>query len=68
MQRASDELNLTGLFCDALKYGLSFDKRYYYYDDGYEDKRYWEWDDAWHVTDTRRILEILKEIKSELLS
>ena len=46
---------------------LSIDERYYHYcDDGFEDKRHWEWEDAWHITDTRRILEILKEIRSEL--
>ena len=45
---------------------LSVDYRYYHYCDGFEQDKHWEWDNAWHITETRRIIKILKEIENEL--
>lgn len=45
---------------------LSIDSRYRHSADGYVQDDHWEWENAWHVTDIRRIIEILREIESEL--
>ena len=45
---------------------LSIDKRYYHACDGYVQDGHWEWPNAWHITETRRILEVLREIAHEL--
>ena len=45
---------------------LSIDQRDYHESDGYVQDQHWEWEDAWHITDTRVILRILKEIEHEL--
>lgn len=45
---------------------LSIDKRYYHACDGYVQDDHWDWSNAWHITDTRRIIEILQEMESEL--
>lgn len=45
---------------------LSIDVRYYHGCDGYIQDEHWDWGNAWHITDVRRILEILQEIECEL--
>ena len=45
---------------------LSIDERYYHSCDGYVQDEHWTWGNAWHITDTRRILEVLREISNEL--
>ena len=35
-------------------------------DDGFENTSHWDWNNPWHITDTRGIIEILKDIESEL--
>lgn len=45
---------------------LSIDHRYRHVCDGHVQDKYWDWGNAWHVTDTRDIITILKEIEQEL--
>ena len=45
---------------------LSIDKRYRHSCDGYTQDEHWAWPNAWHITDLRRIIEILTEIEYEL--
>ena len=45
---------------------LSIDERYYHSCDGYVQDEHWDWDNAWHITDTRRIIEVLREIWRDL--
>ena len=45
---------------------LSIDVRSKHSCDGIVQDQYWDWAHASHVTDLRRILEILKEIEPEL--
>ena len=45
---------------------LSIDERYKNVCDGVIQDARWDWDNAWHVTDTREMVNILKEIESEL--
>lgn len=40
--------------------------RYRHCCDGYNQEKYWAWKDAWIITDARKIVNILKEIESEL--
>lgn len=46
---------------------LSIDKIHYHECDGYVQDKNWDWDNAWHITNTREIINILKEIEPELL-
>ena len=45
---------------------LSIDKRYRHSCDGYDQDKHWDWDNAWHITETRMIIRVLQEIKHEL--
>ena len=45
---------------------LIIEQRYRHSADGYVQDQYWNWENAWHITDTRKIIKILQEIKSEL--
>ena len=46
---------------------LSIDHRHRHQcDDGFDNNAHWDWNNAWHVTDTRQIIEILKKIETEL--
>ena len=45
---------------------LSIDKRCKHECDGYVQDDHWDWDNAWHITDVREMLEILQEIEYEL--
>ena len=45
---------------------LSIDERYRHCCDGYNQEEHWDWDNAWHITELRRIIEILEEIQPEL--
>lgn len=45
---------------------LTIDQRYRHSCDGYVQDQHWEWPNAWHITETRKILEVLKKIESEL--
>lgn len=45
---------------------ISIDQRYYHCADGFEQDAHWNWGNAWTITDIRRIIQILKEIESEL--
>ena len=35
-------------------------------DDGFENTSHWDWNNPWPITDTRGIIEILKDIESDL--
>ena len=35
-------------------------------DDGYRRDDHWDWSNPWHITNIKRIVEILNEIRSEL--
>ena len=45
---------------------LSIYERYRHSCDGYVQDAHWDWCNAWHITDTRRIIKILQEIEEEL--
>jgi hypothetical protein len=45
---------------------LSIDERYYHSCDGYVQDEHWDWDNACHITDTRRIIEVLRDIWRDL--
>jgi len=45
---------------------LSIDERYRHACDGYIQDEHWEWRNAWHITNTRKIIKILKQIEHEL--
>ena len=40
--------------------------RYRHCCDGYNQDQHWAWENAWIITDAREIVNILKEIESEL--
>ena len=45
---------------------LTIDERYRHSCDGYVQDEHWDWSNAWHITDTRKIIKILQEIQPEL--
>ena len=46
---------------------LSIDEQYMYAADGYIQDEHWgSWSKAWHITETRECIRILKEIEHEL--
>ncbi len=45
---------------------LSIYERYFHSADGYDQDAHWDWDNAWHITKIRDILEILFEIEDDL--
>ena len=45
---------------------LTIDQRYRHSCDGYVQDEHWDWRNAWHITETRKILKILQEIEHEL--
>ena len=45
---------------------LTIDQRYRHSCEGIVQDEHWEWRNAWHITETRRILQILQEIRHEL--
>ncbi len=46
---------------------LSIDQRYKNESDGVIQDRHWSWESAYHITDTREMVNILKELELELL-
>lgn len=45
---------------------LSIDERWRHECDGYEQNEHWDWNNAWHITEIRRIANILMGIANEL--
>ena len=45
---------------------LSIDKREKRNVDGDINVSHWDWSNAWHITDTREIIKVLREIEKEL--
>ena len=45
---------------------LSIDKRWWHECDGYTQDKHWDWYNAWHITNIREIITILREIELEL--
>ena len=45
---------------------LSIAERHRHACDGYIQDEHWEWRNAWHITNTRKLIKILKQIEHEL--
>ena len=45
---------------------LSIDKRWRHEADGHVQDGCWDWRNAWHITNIREIIKILREIRAEL--